>query len=50
MGADRVIHGHFEHYPLPRRVADRLYLAGESVPPAFGVATSNEQLALRKAE
>ncbi|MDI5963990.1 CpaF family protein [Streptomyces sp. SL13] len=50
LGADRVTRGHFEHHPLPRRVADRLYLAGESVPPAFGVATSTEQLALRKAE
>jgi pilus assembly protein CpaF len=50
LGADRVSRGFFEHHPLPRRIADRLYLAGEAVPPAFGVATSTEQLALRKAE
>jgi pilus assembly protein CpaF len=50
MGADRVTRGHFEHRPLPRRVADRLYLAGEPVPPVFGVAMSDDQLALRKAE
>jgi pilus assembly protein CpaF len=50
MGADRVTRGFFEHRPLPRRVADRLQLAGEPVPPAFGVAMSDDQLALRKAE
>ncbi len=38
IGPDRVVHGHFEHLPLPRRVADRLYMANESLPPAFGVA------------
>ncbi|MFI5945800.1 CpaF family protein [Streptomyces uncialis] len=36
-GADRLVHGHFEHLPLPRPVAERLYVAGEPIPPAFGV-------------
>ncbi|MDG4858495.1 CpaF family protein [Streptomyces sp. T-3] len=38
IGSDRVVHGWFEHLPLPRTVAERLYLASEPVPPAFGVA------------
>ncbi|MEU1628668.1 CpaF family protein [Streptomyces sp. NPDC020096] len=50
MSADRVVRGHFEHFPLPRRAADRLYMAGEPVPPAFGAATTDEQLALRRVE
>jgi pilus assembly protein CpaF len=50
MDADRIVRGHYEHRPLPRPVADRLYLAGEPVPPAFGVATSEDQLDTRKAE
>ncbi|MFJ7418570.1 CpaF family protein [Streptomyces uncialis] len=36
-GADRLVHGHFEHLPLPRPVAERLYVAGEPIPSAFGV-------------
>ncbi|NKI40346.1 CpaF family protein [Streptomyces physcomitrii] len=36
MGADRLVHGHFEHLPLPREMAEKLHLAGEAVPPAFG--------------
>ncbi|MEU6170980.1 CpaF family protein [Streptantibioticus parmotrematis] len=50
LGADRVTRGFYEHHPLPRRTADRLYLAGEAVPSAFGVATGEDQLTLRKAE
>ncbi len=50
MGADRVSRGTFGCFPLPRRVAERLYLAGEPVPPAFGVADGEDQLDLRKAE
>lgn len=46
---DRTVRGHFEHYPVPRRIADRLYRAGETVPPVFGVADSELQLATRKA-
>ncbi|MCI3222848.1 CpaF family protein [Streptomyces sp. NP-1717] len=49
MAADGRIHGHFEYYPMPRRVAERLYMKSEPIPPAFGVAESEEQLALRKA-
>ncbi|WP_405795209.1 CpaF family protein [Streptomyces sp. NBC_01506] len=49
MAADGRIHGHFEYYPMPRRVAERLYMKSEAVPPAFGVAQSEEDLALRKA-
>ncbi|MBO8187584.1 CpaF family protein [Streptomyces spirodelae] len=49
MGPDGRVHGTFEHLPLPRRAADRLYLAGEPVPAAFGVARSDDQLATREA-
>ncbi|WP_156723349.1 CpaF family protein [Streptomyces apocyni] len=37
MAADRVVRGDFRHLPLPRRIADRLYLANEPIPAAFGV-------------
>jgi pilus assembly protein CpaF len=47
MAADGRVYGQFAYYPLPRRVAERLYLRGESIPPAFGVAQTEEQLALR---
>ena len=49
MGADRVTRGVWEHFPLPRRMADRLYMAGQAVPPVFGVAAPGGQPALRKA-
>ncbi|AUA11592.1 CpaF family protein [Streptomyces samsunensis] len=49
MGADRVVHGRFGYFPLPERVAERLRLASESVPPAFGVAAFPAQLATRAA-
>ncbi|MFF5564408.1 CpaF family protein [Streptomyces sp. NPDC012623] len=48
MGADGRVHGRFEYYPLPRRIADRLYLKGEPVPAAFGVASAEEDLAVRR--
>ena len=38
MAADGRIHGRFQYFPLPRRVADRLYLANQPVPQAYGVA------------
>ncbi|MET7618305.1 CpaF family protein [Streptomyces sp. NPDC005408] len=50
MGADGKIHGHFEYYPLSRRLADRLFMAGQPVPQAFGIAQSDEQLASREAK
>ncbi|GAA2922417.1 hypothetical protein GCM10020221_18240 [Streptomyces thioluteus] len=38
MGADRVVRGSFAHLPLPDRAVERLRLANEPVPQAFGVA------------
>jgi pilus assembly protein CpaF len=35
---DRVVRGRFRHFPVPEAIAQRLFLAGESVPAAFGVA------------
>ncbi|GGY33680.1 CpaF family protein [Streptomyces xanthochromogenes] len=49
MAADGRIHGRFQYFPLPRRVADRLYLANQPVPQAYGVASHAEQLAVRQA-
>ncbi|MGK5547284.1 CpaF family protein [Streptomyces sp. URMC 127] len=50
MSADGVVYGEFTYFPLPRRVAERLYLKNEPVPPAFGVADSDDQLAAREAK
>ncbi|MEN2421557.1 secretion protein [Streptomyces sp. WAC 06783] len=47
-GADRTVRGRFRYFPLPRRVAQRLYLADEPVPPAFGVAATDGRLATRE--
>ncbi|MQY14822.1 hypothetical protein SRB5_49980 [Streptomyces sp. RB5] len=47
--ADRVVRGRFDYAPLPRRTGDRLFYAGEPVPPAFGVAPSDAHLDLREA-
>ncbi|MBQ0987650.1 CpaF family protein [Streptomyces sp. F63] len=49
VGADRVVRGAFGYFPLPRRVADRLHLAGEPVPSGYGIAASEEQLTIREA-
>ncbi|MCI0383866.1 CpaF family protein [Streptomyces sp. CNQ085] len=49
VGADGAVRGVFRHLPLPRRVAERLHLKGESVPPAFGVARDDSQLLTREA-
>ncbi|HEX5568097.1 MAG TPA: CpaF family protein [Streptomyces sp.] len=49
MGADGAVRGTFRHLPLPRRVAERLHLKGEPVPPAFGVARDDSQLLTREA-
>lgn len=49
IGPDRVVHGYFEHLPLPREVADKLYGAGEPVPPAFGVAEAIDAMNTREA-
>ncbi|MBA0051313.1 CpaF family protein [Streptomyces sp. AJS327] len=48
--SDGVVHGHFGYHPVPRRIAERLYLAGETTPPAFGVAADDSQLAARGGE
>ncbi|MEU5579963.1 CpaF family protein [Streptomyces huasconensis] len=49
IGADRVVRGSFEHLPLPREIADKLYGAGEPVPPAYGVAEDIDVLNTREA-
>ncbi|MEU1280195.1 CpaF family protein [Streptomyces sp. NPDC005805] len=49
MGADGRVHGVHEHLPLPRRLADRLFLAGQPVPQSFGVAAREDQLTVREA-
>ncbi|MEV6016881.1 MULTISPECIES: CpaF family protein [unclassified Streptomyces] len=49
VGADRVVRGHFEHLPLPRSVAEKLYVANEPLPPAFGVAEAIDALNTRQA-
>ncbi|GAA2996126.1 CpaF family protein [Streptomyces fulvorobeus] len=46
--ADGRVHGTFEYYPLPRRVAERLYMTSEAIPAAFGVARSEDQLVMRR--
>ncbi|WP_129840772.1 CpaF family protein [Streptomyces sp. RFCAC02] len=49
MGPDGRIHGEFVHHPVPRAVAERLRLAGEQVPAAFGVHLDDSHLAVREA-
>ncbi|MFJ1618499.1 MULTISPECIES: CpaF family protein [unclassified Streptomyces] len=49
MDADGRINGEFAYLPIPRKIAERLYMASQPVPQAFGVAESAEQLATREA-
>lgn len=49
MTPDGRVHGAFRHFPLPRRTADRLYMASQPVPQAFGVAPTDNALATRVA-
>ncbi|MFI6492777.1 CpaF family protein [Streptomyces sp. NPDC050564] len=49
VGPDRIVHGHFEHLPLPRQIAEKLYVANEPLPPAFGVAEAIDVLNTRQA-
>ncbi|MFJ5529830.1 CpaF family protein [Streptomyces sp. NPDC093261] len=49
LGADRIVRGRFEHLPLPRAVAEKLYVADEPLPPAFGVAEALDVLPTRQA-
>lgn len=50
LGADRIVRGWYEHHPLPREFAERLYLSGEHVPAAFGVGASELELDIREAK
>ncbi|MER5962945.1 CpaF family protein [Streptomyces sp. NPDC002057] len=50
LAADGRVYGQFTYHPLPRRVAERLYLAGQPIPQAFGVAVTDAHLATREAE
>ncbi|MFD7921620.1 CpaF family protein [Streptomyces sp. NPDC059740] len=47
--ADRTVRGRFRHLPLPRSVAARLHLAGETPPPGYEVAAHPDHLAVRHA-
>ncbi|MEV6395146.1 CpaF family protein [Streptomyces sp. NPDC051907] len=47
MAADGRIYGRFRYFPLPRQVAERLYMASEAIPLAFGVADSADELTSR---
>ncbi|GAB3958821.1 CpaF family protein [Streptomyces sparsus] len=49
MDVDGVVRGRFRYHPLPRAVAQRLYLAGEALPTVFGVAGSELELSTREA-
>ncbi|WP_165987867.1 CpaF family protein [Streptomyces sp. YIM 98790] len=49
MGPDGKVHGAFRHFPMPRAVAERLHLAGESVPASFGVLPDDRRLTTREA-
>ncbi|MFB7407854.1 MULTISPECIES: CpaF family protein [unclassified Streptomyces] len=50
VAADGRVYGRFTYHPLPRRVAERLYLAGQPIPQAFGVAVTEAHLTTREAE
>ena len=49
VAADGRVYGQFTYHPLPRRVAERLYMAGQPIPQAFGVAATDAGLATREA-
>jgi pilus assembly protein CpaF len=50
LGADRIVRGWYEHHPVPREFAERLYLAGEHVPAAYGIGETELELASREAK
>lgn len=50
LGADRIVRGWYEHHPVPRELAERLYLSGEHVPAAYGIGESELELASREAK
>ncbi|RNL83486.1 CpaF family protein [Halostreptopolyspora alba] len=41
MGAERIVRGKFQRFPIPRHVANRVHAAGETIPAAFGVAADD---------
>jgi pilus assembly protein CpaF len=43
IGPDRVVKGEFRHHPLPTQTATRLFHAGESISPVFGVGDDSTQ-------
>jgi pilus assembly protein CpaF len=49
MAPDGRVYGAFDYHPLPRRTADRLYMASQPIPQAFGVAQSALELTTREA-
>ncbi|WP_335939125.1 CpaF family protein [Streptomyces sp. PTD5-9] len=49
MDSEGRINGDFRYFPIPRRIAQRLYMASQPIPQAFGVADSADQLATREA-
>jgi pilus assembly protein CpaF len=46
---DRVVRGRFRHFPVPEGITDRLLLAGEAVPAAFGAAVAGQAAPEREA-
>jgi pilus assembly protein CpaF len=50
LGTDRIVRGWYEHHPVPREIGERLYLAGEHVPAAFGVGATELELDSREAK
>ncbi|MCX5228369.1 CpaF family protein [Streptomyces sp. NPDC006553] len=50
VAADGRVYGRFTYHPLPRRVAERLYLAGQPIPQAFGVAVTDAHLTTRETD
>ncbi|MES9543185.1 MULTISPECIES: CpaF family protein [unclassified Actinomadura] len=44
IGPDRVVRGEFRAHPLPPELANRLFHAGESIPPAFGVGNDPDHI------
>ncbi|MEV6671476.1 CpaF family protein [Streptomyces sp. NPDC051162] len=49
MDSDRIVRGRFSCFPVPERVAERLRMADEAVPAAFGVAAFPTELTVREA-
>jgi pilus assembly protein CpaF len=49
IGPDRVLRGQFVQHALPAALADRLHLAGETLPAQFRTASSSAELTIRRA-